>query len=259
MNSNFDNKEIIDRYLNGQLSGSSLADFKRKLYVDEELMREVVFQKALIRGLKQAGRKEWTAKLEAFHQEMNVEQANQQSAKINFLNISKKFNYKKYTLPVAASVALIIICAAVFRLTNAAAATDKIFATYYRPSISVEQGSREYPYNPSAKNMAFAAYNSGRYPESIELFNQVLAKQEDGTVLFYLGNADLSAGKTQDAEIAFKKYLNRYAEFADESKWYLALTYLKQRKVNKAKPLLQELGRGRSDYSIKSIEILSKL
>jgi len=86
----------------------------------------------------------------------------------------------------------------------------------------------------------------------------MLAKKEDEAVLFYLGNAYLSAGNAKEAEYTFKNYLNKYKEFTIESKWYLCLSLLKQGKREEANKILEELAKGNNNYSKEANAILSK-
>jgi len=60
-----DNLELIDKYLNGEMSGSELTLFEQSLNVDPLLKKEFEFQKDIVNGIKSARAKELKTKLDA--------------------------------------------------------------------------------------------------------------------------------------------------------------------------------------------------
>ena len=252
--------ELIEQYLLGELSGDSLEQFTRKFESDDEFRKEVSLQRAIIRNIKAAGRREWSEKLETMHNDMFFgREKDYEIPGGNRLAPVKRLYKNKYVLGAAASL-LIIIISAIFVITkNNRTASDDIFLAYYQPYPDLEQRTRSMtPGKASVKKEAFEAYDAGNYPESIRLFKSILEMGKDEIVLFYLGNAYLSAGKPEEAERTFDLYLNEYKEFAVESKWYLSLSYLKQGKKKEAGKLLQDLVKENNDYSKRATEILNK-
>ncbi|MEO5999634.1 MAG: tetratricopeptide repeat protein [Chitinophagaceae bacterium] len=259
---NINNEELIEQYLLGEMTGARLEEFKLKLLTDDQFRNKVSMQKAIIQNVKIEGRIAWKLKLEAYHKELDTSlmKAEQTKMRAGIFQKFTRFPIKRYFQPVAATVALVIITTVTFLSVNSSSATDRIFSEYYHPFSSVVQASRELPNNsPSQKDQAFDAYNREQYSESIKMFTNILSYGSDETAIFYLGNAYLSTGKYKEAEITFTRYLNEYKEFAVESTWYLALSYLKQKKTKEARPLFEQLSIGDNDYRKKAQDILIKL
>lgn len=258
---NTNKDELIEQYLLGELSGDLLNEFKEKLAADDQFKKDVAMQSAFIRNIKTTGREEWTLKLKAIHNEMNFAGVKAEEKPVAKKIVPlKSFYQKKYYLAVAASIILIIFSTFLLINMNNRPGAERVFQTFYQPYPDLEPDTRSFPLsNYSVKKDAFKAYNEGNYLESIQLFKSILAQGEDEIVLFYLGNAYLSADKAKEAESIFQNYLNNYTEFAPESKWYLSLSYLKQGKVNEARKLLEELFKGNKDYSKKAGDVLNKM
>lgn len=253
--------ELIEQYLLGELSGDSLEQFKRKFESDDGFRKEVALQRTIIRNIKAAGRREWSEKLDTMHDEISRGiKATPGITRENRLTSIKGFHKNKYVLRIAAAL-LILILSAIFIITKNSGKknSEKIFLAYYQPYPDLEQKTRTLNQGTtSVKKEAFEAYNAGDYLESIRLFKNILAKGKDEIVLFYLGNAYLSADKPEEAQRTLIAYLDDYKEFEAESKWYLSLAYLKQGKQGEARKLLLELVKENNDYSRRAGEILSK-
>lgn len=262
MNEHDHNDDLIGQYLLGQLEGDVLEKFKERLASDEIFRNEVALQKAMIQNIKAVGRNEWKEKLQYMHNNLNIlsDETGEEMTVSKQLASVKSFYQNKYFLWAAASVILIVVSTLLIVSNNNGQNTDHIFVAYYQPYPDLEPGTRSLTTKDSTlRKQAFNAYNAGDFLESIRLFSAVLNKGEDEIVLFYLGNAFLSADKPAEAESIFKQYLNKYTEFAPDSKWYLSLSYLKQNKIKDARKLLEEVAVGNNNYSIKAEEILSKL
>lgn len=256
MNGNTSKDELIEQYLLGQLSSDQLAAFNKQLLADNELQKEVELQKALIRNVRRAGREEWKRKLDDMHRELIPEGAEKrQTATIVPI---RRPSIKKYLLGAAAIAAVAVLCTW-WIVQDSNAGNERLFAAYYKPYANIEQATRSVPpAAPTERIEAFQAYDRGDYAGSIGLFKKVLEKEADEAVLFYLGNAYLSSNKAPEAEAAFKDYLSKYREFVPEASWYLSMSYIKQGKLKKARPLLEELVKRKGSFSKEAAEILLK-
>jgi len=254
--------ELMEQYLLGQLTGELLAAFEEKLASDAAFRQEVALEKAILKNLRKVGRQEWALKLENFHQEM--ESAGAEETPVIPLKrpiaSEDKFYSKKVFFAIAATIVLLLLATIILITINNKTNPQSIFVAYYEPYPSVEQVTRNLPNNiVTERTKAFGFYNNGNYSEAIKSFNSILANGEDEVVLFYLGNAYLSANKPQEAENTFISYLHKYKEFEVESKWYLGLSYLKQEKVKQARQLLDALAKQNNDYSHKATALLESL
>lgn len=254
--------ELIEQYLLGNLSGVLLNEFKKRLDNNEQFRREVAVQKAIIRNIKTVGRKEWSDKLKSFHNELYSDKFKEENVQpvITRIKPRRRLYEKKFILAAATIIGLIFISGLLFTTLNNRAGSESIFQANYIPYAYLDQSTRALPTDTlTLRDQAFQAYEQRNYLKSIELFKSILAKGEDETVLFYLGNAYLSANRAPDAESTFKEYLSKYKEYEAESRWYLSLSYLKQKKLKEARSVLEAISKENNDYSKKAILILKDL
>jgi tetratricopeptide (TPR) repeat protein len=255
--------QLIEQYLHDELSGEQLREFQERLSTDAHFRKEVALERAILKNLRAVGRQQEKLKLESFHQEMvevsdhtlQVEAKDEPKAGKQVRFIPKQY------LIAAASIVLIIAATLIFiTLPGSRADSDTLFAAQFRPypSMQIQRGTSVVNLSSSA----FVAYNKGDYSVSIELFNKVLEIGKDESILFYLGNAYLAANKPKEAILTFENYLKEYQEFRIEAKWYLGLSYLKNKQEQQAKQQFEELIKSippTNAYSIKAQEILKQL
>ena len=67
----------------------------------------------------------------------------------------------------------------------------------------------------------------------------------------------MAIGEMNKAQANFRFVLTNDSIFMDQTKWFLALTYLKCNKPNKASELLKELVNHENAYKTKATEIIS--
>jgi len=259
------NKEdIVEQYVQGQLKGSRLEEFKQKLALDDRLRKQVEVEEAIIKNLKREGRHAYKLKLQRLHQQMN---AGTESNKPAGRQVSlgerrlRLFSAHRYWWLVAASVALFLVCTLLYTTyftqpTN----PDTLFAAYYQPPSSMQgmRGSSNQD-GAEAKTAAFASYNQGKYGQSIALFKRALAKEKDETVLFYLGNAYLAADMPNQAIQTFSEYQHTYREYEVEVNWYMSLSYLKTGNVPEAKKILEALAKRENRFRDQADHLLKAL
>ncbi|KAA5541576.1 tetratricopeptide repeat protein [Adhaeribacter rhizoryzae] len=257
--------ELIEQYVQGKLSGNVLAEFKNKLAADAAFRNDVALEQAIVRNLKAAGRNAMRLQFENYHQEISQESYRYAptQAEPSWADKIKEFindklawlNAKPYWAMAAATIILIITSTLIFFNTQTSSA--EIYTAYYTP-YPIET-FRSAPNENALATEAAVAYNAGDYQHSISLYKQLLATAADEQALFYLGNAYLSAGLTQQAISTYETYLQQYQEFAPEAKWYLGLSYIKAGQDSKAKAIFKELAANpENEYSDKAQEILKK-
>ena len=255
--------DLLDQYVMGKLQGEQLTKFEQQLSFDAQLRRQVELEKAIIKNIRSVGRQEYRLKLKNLHQKVQeaTSEASSNKAESKHIQLQSRDNHKpnrSYWL-IAASVLLLVVGSLIIALyfTDRSDA-DAVFISYYEPypSAYTERGQ---PENADLRTAAFNTYSQGKYPESIELFERILLTEEDEEILFYLGNAYLSADRPKEAETTFMQYLSKYQEFSVEASWYLSLSYLKQSKLSEATQLLEQIAAENNDYSEKASEILEVL
>ena len=108
------------------------------------------------------------------------------------------------------------------------------------------------------KQKGYHAYDNGRYEEAISHFQNTLKENDDPVVELCQGNAYLSTGQADKAELVFRNILEEHEDLVTQAKWYLSLSYLKQNKLERAKSTLWEISKS-STYGEKARKLLKEL
>ena len=216
----------VDRYLKGELKGDELQQFKHKIVSDTAFASEV--------KMVHAGEAHTLEKL------LETIQAEYEKGEAKI--IKGRFG-KRYLA--AASIVLLISLVSLFFL-NQKPRPEKLFAQNFTPYILASNNLRGAD-SDSVKQLykkVTLAYRQGSFEEASGLFLSLLKDNPDNQNLaFYLGNCYLALDEPQQAIKAFKKILtsSEQNEFTSRSQWYLALAYLKNEDLNKAKDELQSI------------------
>jgi len=159
----------------------------------------------------------------------------------------------------AAAASVIIVIGLVSYLglfSNEYYTGDYAFSKYYEPfgsSMTVRGEGRS-----SQLENAVSFYQEGKLTEALQIFeklksdNRELASFFSGLCYLELGMID----KAADELTGVKEESVFYAEHID---WYLALCYLKQEQLVKAKTVLKNVANGNNQYSEKAKDILDKM
>ena len=226
MKINRDQQESIDRFLQGQLEGDNLDDFLKEIKTNPAMAKELQIQQDMAQGIEFHGNRQ----LRQRFRKISAEVKN---------NTGKTKNNKgriiKFIL--AAAVIILLVC---FNLFFQKPASEKLFAQFYEPSVlSITR-------NGDADNQLAQAeklYNNKNYNAAIPLLQSILKTQtQNSQIQLALGNAYVNDDKPESAIQQFQSILDRNdALYADQAKWFLALTYLKTNQLEKSKGLLEEL------------------
>jgi hypothetical protein len=157
----------------------------------------------------------------------------------------------------AAAAVLVLLVAGYWMMSSPQQSVPALATSYFEPYPDrvTTMGSEA-----DALTEAMAAYNAGRYEEALTLFGAL----PEGTLQIellnlYTGTAALQSGQPDLAEQALAQTARSATAYAPAGQWYLALTYLQQKKTALAKPLLEEL-RQEGAYKQKSAgELLDQL
>lgn len=98
-----------------------------------------------------------------------------------------------------------------------------------------------------------------KYKESYAIFTALPQKEQQPSVLIYLGLCALELDQLDKALHYFELLKNTDAIDSSKGYWYLALTYLKQNEKEKATNILQELVSGNHYNNTKARELLNQL
>jgi tetratricopeptide (TPR) repeat protein len=237
--------DIVDRYLEGNLSERERTAFEERLLQDEMLRQEVSEIKLIRGGIIRLARATSLKKLQDLEGTLPPVKTN------------KTIHWTNIWLQVAAGISLLAVCA--YLLWPRTQEPTQIFAEHFEPYPNIIMPTvRGVVENDSTvKAQAFRAYDQQDYVLAIQLFEKLSVQDE--AVLLYLGNSYLASGQPEKALLLFEKVLNNYEVFDEQAEWYVAVTYLKLEEREKAREALQKVVARNSSYKSKAQLILDKL
>ncbi|PHR13688.1 MAG: hypothetical protein COA40_03805 [Aequorivita sp.] len=219
---NQENAELIDAYLLGSLDSDELAEFEERMNLFPDLRQMVKDQKTLMQSVEETNLKD---SLDDFHSEIKED--------------PEKKGMSRGWLALAASF-LILISVSIWAVLNSGNSPEKVFAANFKPDpgLPTTMGTAsDYEFYYGMVN-----YKRKEYAEAINRWESLYAANpENDTVVYFLGVANLANGNPRQAE----KYLQLAKKktnsvFYEEVNYYLALSLLKENKIEEAKTVLEK-------------------
>ncbi len=258
-----DDINLIEKFLGGKMTDEEKKAFAEKRLKDQELNLMLHDMDLLVEGIKlsatKTSKEEKQQRLKFFDEIMKMEERASEEEKSAPRHAKIVPIYRKASvLAIAASVVL-VMTVGIYSVQNRAPLNERLYTAYFEPfdapGIGLTRGNSEV----SLKSKAYQAYDNGNFELATSLFEKVVAEDIDiASVDLCLGNAYLIQGKTDKAEERFTHVLTKHNELITQAKWYLALTYLKQSRLEKAKATLWENSKS-STYGEKAQKLLKEL
>ena len=240
MNRDQQTYELIEQYLQGELTGEAMADFEQQLQTDEELREEVQVQREVHEML---GDTELTAldeKLSAIRSEFEEEGI--ETGQADEAPVVKLNPYRRLWLVAAAVLTLAIVYLGFFRdqeLTG-----TELFTSYYE-AYPADVISRASPEEVTVVEKAILLYAEGNYSEASFLLGVIL--DPDTRVHFYHGMCLLNLGEDEPAlEKLTAAAIDDNSVYQVPAKWYASLLLLRLDKRDEAKELLTVISQSAS-------------
>ena len=275
MENNKYNIDDIENFLNQAMDKEALNDFEKEVNSNKDFSEEVGFHKDIIKGITEAGAMDFRKMVGNVHQDMKAEgffleketiatSPKKQTASIRRLPLMRN-------LAIAASFALAL--SAGWWMLSKPIAPEELFAnnfSIHQDVLSVEISDRleetGFGTNKAVLNglqEGINYYLTGEYEKAIAQFSVFeIAAPEDALTsyaTFYKAIALIATNQLSAAQQLLEPLSQQASNpLIEESKWNLALIYLKQNNSPAAKVLLMEL-RNTTTYSQKAAEILKKL
>lgn len=209
-------QERIDAYLMGKLDEAALTDFETQMRLFPDFRAKVEEQRIFLKGVEEHNLKN---SLDEYHTEIE--------------NVPEKKGINMGWLALAASFT-ILISVSIWAILSAGNSAEKIFASNFKPDpgLPTTMGtSSEYEFYYGMVN-----YKRKEYAEAISRWEPIYgANPENDTLVYFLGVANLANGNSRQA----KKYLQMAKKktestFYEDAKYYLALSLLKENKIDEA-------------------------
>lgn len=230
---------IIEKYLDGQLDGKELEDFKSQLSSDKGLQQELNLRKEINESIEDD---------EVYYLRQKLD-----------LLIPRVLNKKPLYLKVAGSIAAALLLAFLLVNINNEINPVEIYTSYYAP-YDIDINTRSAENEKLGLDFAFKLYAEGEYLASYELLNNYNEQTFDNTMaIYYQSLCAMEIDKPEVAEAGFKKILegDEYA-YSLHAKWYLSMLYLKHENTEEAEVYLRDLASEKSFYSERATKLLKK-
>ncbi|MDC8002939.1 hypothetical protein POV27_02690 [Aureisphaera galaxeae] len=222
--------ETIEGYLNGSLPDSERMEFERQLENDPTLQQNVEDIKTLLIGVESAVLQD---RMESFHEELPKDRPQAPEPQVQR---SRRNWY--YGFGIAASIAL---AAALYFTPLGDDPNQSLFENYFEPDpgLPTTMGST----NDFDFYEAMVDYKKGDYTMAITKWEALPEGTKGDTLTYFLGMAHL-ANRNETKAISYLEPLSQKTNpaFANETRYYLGLAYLKQDDVANAKKELAASG-----------------
>jgi tetratricopeptide (TPR) repeat protein len=238
-------RELILGHIEGSLSAQEQVEVEYRLKEEPALQKLVAEYESIVLGIRQAHLREKLQQVRTLESSL------------------PPVNDRQFSLPVwvpLAAAAVLVISVGVWYLTpKSSESPHDLYTAYFEPFDSPGSGlTRSTENEKNLKARAYTAYDSKDYETASGLFIALLKEKEDPIAHLCLGNSWLALDKPAEAEKVFTHILQNHGDLVTPAKWYLALTFLKQGKIERTKATLWEISNS-STYGEKARELLKKL
>lgn len=218
--------QLIGEYLSGELSASETLSFENRLSTEPIWKEKVEEIRIITLGIQEASLEQMLSTLR--HEKTNNKTVSMKSAV-----------WKRWL--VAASVITIVAIGTLLIFNKPK--NEKLFAAYYKndPGLPVVMGDGDNSNYTLYDGMI--DYKEGNYNKAIKKWNSIGNNNRfTDTLNYYIGVANIGAGNLTEAI----KNLEHVSEkedsrFYEKAMWYLSLIYIKQKKNDAAKNLLNKI------------------
>ncbi|MCD4736449.1 MAG: hypothetical protein K8R53_10420 [Bacteroidales bacterium] len=243
MDNNYDHTELIEKFLNGELTGSELESFKLLLESDEQLRGEIAIEQ----------------KLQEVYAEEEALEFRKKLTEIRGLSETKKGIIRLFTgkqKHLAAASIIILAAIAILLILNQKHTTNQeLFAEYFTPypaDTEYRSGDTEL----TKEEQALKLYAEGKYREANVIFKDLPVT--DKLKLYHSLSLD-GAGQTGEAITQLQEITrNSSGPFAEQARWYLALFYLKEGQTAQCEQLLKIILNNKQFQHQEAAELLKK-
>ncbi len=247
MMSNFD---LLDRYFSNELDKSELKAFNERLKTDPQFNQEFQEIKEVKLAVKLEARKNLKSLINDIEDSLNQEE----------LTTNNNQTAMKKMLTVAASLILMVSVSYFVLNGSGQPSPQDVFTEYYKPYNNLNGQVRgEAIETESMSAAAYNAYDAGNYALAVENFKALVAVEKTAENYFYMGIANIEVGNYEEAVENLNTTLNNFSTFKDQSKWYLSMAFLADKKELEAVSTLVSLSLDEGSLALKSQRVIAAL
>lgn len=226
--------QMLDSYLRGKLNKADSNQVENQLQTNADWQAAFAFRQSVRKVAAQSMREELRARFTAVDKRLDVPPSSSISIK------------KRYRWLVAAMITFLLVGGIWYMQQPSTAA--KLFTTYYKPLPNllapIRKGNDTTTLTET--DIALQSYERHQYSKAVEQF-YLLEQQETSRILsndlqLYYALALLETNATEAAIVKLITITQDHAtEFQPTAEWYLALAYLKNSELEKARQQLQTI------------------
>lgn len=258
-------RDLVQRYLNKEMSDDEIKLFEEEIKNNPELYEELLFQKDVEQSIKELIEENLFIKnLEIAHQEYLESLKKEKKVSIfnRYYSLLPKDKRQKPLWYSAAAIAIMVFGLALYLVyQNNSIKPERIYSEY-KTDYSIPYLQRSVENNETNDlNDALQSFSEKQYLEAVTAFDKLISKNKYlSTVFYFKGLALLELGNTNSA-IEYLKKASTYkeSEFIAEVEWNLALAYLKNNDLKNAEMQFNKVRNKYQFYAGKSEEILNKI
>ncbi|MEM1220272.1 MAG: tetratricopeptide repeat protein [Bacteroidota bacterium] len=242
-------KELLDRYLEGDLTTEERAAFEAQAKENPDLDREIKLHRMVQSTLSNAAERKLRDNLQRIREERHAPP--QQETKVRTLTPRRWLN-------IAATLLLFALGA--WWLFQPGANSPELIAQEILQDDRLDR--TELSADRSLVQDGIKAYNRGDFAQAAQLFKEYdqQTNPPDWEVRVFLGKALLQQKSYNEAKDFLSSVETSGSLYETEAKWWLAILDLQQQKPKQAKNRLQEVANNkRSDYAEQAQQILREL
>lgn len=241
------NTDLIDGYLQNDLSNEDLSSFEEALVNDLDFGREFQELKEIQLGVKASARKD----IKSFLNEMEEDIQHREST----LN-----NYKmKRMISVAASVVLIATISFFALNQNTQPSLQDIYSENFSHYENLNGQVRGATESSSLQSQATRAYDMGNYSLAAASYAELVKTDKSANNYFYMGLSNLEAKNYSEAVSNLNATINNFDAFDKQAKWYLSLAHFANENEEAAIATLISLTAENSAYKERAESVLSEM
>jgi FimV-like protein len=239
--------ELIEKYLDNELTPDEQARLERRIQQEPGLAEEIALHRQLRYGLQSAGRSRMMTILA--DTERKMEEYHPPAQVIRFDDATRQRFYW-------AAAIIVLLLIPLYLVLNQNRKADKLFVAYFKPyqGVNVPAGD--------PLSQAMREYQQRDYAQALPILERLLGEgSSEDTTLFFKGNASLALDQAPEAIHTFESILaDPLHPYYKEAQWYLALAYLQDGERKEAKAQLKSVVKDSSHpHYQEASELLKKL
>jgi tetratricopeptide (TPR) repeat protein len=237
--------EKIERYLSGQMEGIEKADFENEMKNNPVLKEQVELDKTLVEQIK----------YHAFVEKQILHGKGE-------LKRRKNLKLTAYTvLSLAAVFFILFFIPGIWQQNNYEELFASAYQVYPNDYLPVDANFRGDARIDSLELAAMTAYENKDFLNAESKLKEILQTGENHELRFFLAMSQLENAKPDDAIESLQALysLSENFKYYEQTRWYLALAYLKIQRKDEAKRLLNELSEIKGYYWDKAKVLKEKM